>query len=406
MELAASVGRCELPARPNRLGRHPQLPRSPFADPAIALYSNTMNHPYASDCHLRATPSVRCVLTAHRAVFAAVLLAIGAWLGGCSGATKVTVPDAPVSAQSSREIAVWRGSDGTRASWDELLSHAAQADVVVIGENHGHPVGLPWAATVFEDVLEQAPAAALSMEFFERDDQSRLDDYLKGVTDEAAFLKRTDRNKSNYPADHRRMVEAAKAKGRPVVAANTTWEVIRFMRGKDYDALRTLTPEQQRLFRIPDAPPEGRYRADYDAIMDSMVGVDHRPAPAEGKKSGGRDRNNAASMSSPPTPPPPPTAEQRKATLDALFRTQYLWDWTMAESVASAVDAGSRPNFLVVGRFHSDFGGGTPQAVAKIRPGTKIVLISVVDADSPGLRDEDKSRADFVVYVGPAFAKK
>ena len=232
------------------------------------------------------------------------------------------------------------------------------------------------------------PQAALSLEFFERDDQSRLDDYLTGVTGEAAFLRRADRTKGNYPDGHKRMVEAARAKGRPVVAANTTWEIVRFMRGKDFDALRTLTPEQQRLFRIPDAPPEGRYRADFDVLMREVVGG----ASEAGKTEEAEGKPSASPM----------IAAQKQDRLDALFRTMQLWDWTMGESVARAVEAGSRPVLHVEGRFHSDFFGGTPQAVVKLRPGTRVLVVSVVDATSTALREEDRGRGDFVVYVGPS----
>jgi len=280
-------------------------------------------------------------------------------------------------------------------AWAELVSQAAAADVLIIGENHGHPVGLPWAAALWADVLGaegaegKGSAAALSLEFFERDEQSRLDDYLTGVSDEAAFLRRTERKPGNYPAGHRAMVERAKAMGRPVVAANATWGVVRFMRGKDYEALRTLTAEQQRHFRIPDAAPEGRYRADFDALMGPMIHNEAAPSPA-GKKVGKAG----------PSEPPAMDEAEKQVRLDARFRTMQLWDWTMAESITRALESGHRPVVHIEGRFHSDFIGGTPQAVVKLRPGTNIVIISVVDAASDVLREEDRGRGDFIVYVG------
>ncbi len=320
-----------------------------------------------------------------RSILLPGLLAAGLW--GCS-----TTPDhghhgADNAVVNVRAIPVYRGSDGAIAGWEQLVADARAADVVIVGENHGHPVGLPWAAALWEDVSapksDGTSSAALSLEFFERQDQSRLDDYLKGVTDEQAFLKRTDRKDANYPAAHRAMVERAKALGRPVVASNAPWEIVRYLRGKDYDALLVLTPEQTRLFRVPSSPPEGRYRADYDAVMKDVIGMSHG-AP--------KGIAPAATM----------TEAQKQAALDASFRTQQLWDWTMAESVTRAVDAGSHPVLQVIGRFHSDFVGGMPQAVAKLRPGTKVVVISVVDACSAALREEDRGRGDYVVYVGPS----
>jgi len=283
---------------------------------------------------------------------------------------------------SSRSIPIYDGKQGTRVTWDNLLIRAAAADIIIIGENHNHPVGLPWAATLFEGLAEKAPLIALSLEFFERDDQSRLDDYLKGVTDEAAFRKRTARTPGNYPEGHRRMIQAAKAHGRPVIASNTPWSIIRFLRGKPYYSLSALTPEQKRLYRIPDSPPEGRYRADFDAIMGPMAEASRGTKPGE--------------------KPAPLTDEERQARLDTSFRAQSLWDWTMADSVVKAAEVGAKPVVHVIGRFHSDFFGGTPQAIATLRPGASILIISVVDHNSATLADADKNRGDFVVYVGPS----
>lgn len=300
---------------------------------------------------------------------------------GCA-APKVNPPVEMPSAEA-RGLAVFDGETGKRVAWGEIINHAAAVDAVIIGENHGHPVGLPWAAALWEDISAASPNAALSMEFFERDDQSRLDDYLKGLTDEATFEKRTERKAGNYPPSHRAMVTRAKELGRPVIAANAPWEVIRFLRGKEYEALRQLTAEQQRLFKIPEAPPEGRYRSDFDAIMRPMVSGGHA-APGSQSKA------------------PAMTEAQISAMLDRSFRSQYLWDWTMGESIARAIEAGNRPVVHVIGRFHSDFFGGTPQALLNLHPGARVLIVSVVDQDSDGLREEDRGRGDYVVYVGPS----
>lgn len=320
-----------------------------------------------------------------RHIVASCTLLLAALTGGCASTSSSHAKESAVAidASSLRSLSTFRG-DGTAATFDEIVAAAAAADVVIMGESHGHPVGLPWAALLFEELTTAAPKAALSMEFFERDEQSRLDDYLKGVTDEPTFLKRTDRSPGNYPAGHRSMVERAKAMNRPVVAANTPRVIIRYLRGKDYSALANLTAEQARLFRIPDGPPEGRYRADYDALMGPMIETGHG-APAAGK----------------PAAPAMP-AEQKQEKLDASFRSQHLWDWTMAESVVRAVDAGNRPVMHVIGGFHSAFFGGTPQAMMKLRPGTKIVTISAIASTSAELKEEDRGRADFVIYVGPS----
>lgn len=427
--------------------------------------------------------------TIARQLVALVLLPLCISLGACTSRPAPT-PSAPIAPEISRAILILRGSDGTAVSYEELLAAACEAEVVIIGENHGHRVGNAWAATLFEDVLEKksgstaaTPASAagtskdadpsrpisqggwgdahatskpaLSMEFFERDDQSRLDDYLKGVVDEAAFRKSTSRADGNYPPGHARMVDAAKKHGVPVIAANMPWQYVRFIRGKDYAVLDALTPEQKRLFRIPDAMVEGRYRKDHDELMGPMVDEElsaKKPAshgdapstkhvPIDARPISDEERAKMAAEQ----------AAKKKARLDGLFRVMQLWDWTMAESVADAlgrvpmsIDAADRadasinakapndaviasggiacidpaeqppivihldlkpsqsfaPIIHVVGRFHSDFTGGMPQALQSLRPGTKMIIISIVDQSSATLKDDDKGRGDFVVYVG------
>jgi len=97
--------------------------------------------------------------------------------------------------------------------------------------------------------------------------------------------------------------------------------------------------------------------------------------------------------------------EEMAAKLEGRLRAQSLWDWTMGESVVRGLEGGARPMVQVVGRFHSDFRGGLAQAIEKMRPGVRVLVVSVVDEDAKTLRDEDRGRGDFVVYVGPSAEK-
>lgn len=301
-----------------------------------------------------------------RGAFLFALLVSCVGLGACA-------PPKGVKEAAPRDpgtVAVFRGETGERATLDDVVSASGGVDVVLIGENHGHPTGLATAAAVWRGVLERCPNAALSMEFLERDEQAALDDYLRGLTTEEQFMKATGRTAGNYPAGHRAMVQAALGKSRPVIAANAPRVYVRTARADGYARLEGLTPLQRSLFRIPDVLPTGRYHTDFVAVMNGM------------------------------SDPPPAMTPERTAQLDAMFRSQSLWDWTMADSVAKAAEAGNGPVVHVIGRFHTDFGGGTVQAVKLLRPGATILTISFVEADSVVLRDEDKGRADFVVYAG------
>ncbi len=307
---------------------------------------------------------------------ASILLALTV-LSACVSRPTTTAPE-KVFRGDPRSPAIFRG-DGRSATWDELVTGVADADVVFVGENHGHPFGLASAAALWDDLLARCPDAALSLEFFERDDQSHVDDYLGGIVDDATFRKITRRTPGSYPGGHHAMVELAKAHGRPVIASNAPRQYVRVASKSGFDALEKLNDRQKALFRVPDQLPTGKYREDFDKIMGGMSGH------------GGSDSSKKEEA---------PDPEKAKAALDAAFRSQSLWDWTMGESIAMGLDEGHHPVLQVVGCFHCDFGGGLVQAVRSIHPGARIVVVSFVSEPGTAFRGDDKERGDFVVYVG------
>lgn len=304
-------------------------------------------------------------------------------LGGCSSAPKghgasaeytpATVGVAPERARATPAFT----RTGEPANWNQVVDAAANADVILIGETHSHELGLATAAALFEDVLKQRPDAVLAMEFLERDQQAAVDDYLSGVTDEAGFAKAANRTPSSYPGGHRAMVEAAKTANRPVVAANAPRRYVRVAKKDGYDKLRTLGLEQQRLYRVPDAMPTGHYRDEFAKIMGAVHAPDETDNPGA-----------------------EPAVPEWTDAIESSFRSQVLWDWTMGESVARALDRG-RPVFLVVGRFHVDHNGGTVQALHSMAPMARVLTVTFQDQEAPATPDRD-GPADYVFYVGPS----
>lgn len=311
-----------------------------------------------------------------------------------------------ITAEEARGVRLARVQDGkaSKATWAELVRAAAESDFVLLGENHGHALGLASASALWEDVIAARsvgvagveagrglPRPTLAMEFFERDQQKAIDDYFAGLIDEATFRKESGRGSAesgNYPRGHRDMVEAAKRIGARLVAANAPRRYVRLARTEGYERLRGLSEEQRRLFRLPDVMPMNAYWDRFVAVMGVTGDGKEGATPAE-----------VEAMS------------KKRSGLEATFRSQVMWDWTMAQSVADArpTPGGiSRPVVLVVGRFHTDETGGTVQALRRLAPMTetgeaKILVVSFVDgeapADAPAAR-ADLSRADFVVYVG------
>jgi uncharacterized iron-regulated protein len=262
-----------------------------------------------------------------------------------------------------RALAMFSGHDGRVVTWADLMDAAARSDVVILGEQHDDAVGHAVELAVVSDVLASFPGSALSLEMLERHEQDEVDAYLAGELELAAFIEATGSENS-----YGRLVEAAKRTGSRVIAANAPRSYVRLAGREGYDALRSLPPEERALFDVPDALDDGAYRARLVELMTEARGE-------------------------------PPTDEQ----VERALRPQMVWDATMARSIAKALDA--RPNGAakvvhVIGRFHSDFDGGTVLELSKAAPFARILVISLCDASSRELAADDEGRADIVVYTG------
>lgn len=285
------------------------------------------------------------------------------------------------------------GRSGIRLNWTTVVGRMSLADVVLIGEQHGHPMGLHTAAELWEDLVTRVPNAALSLEFFERDDQLALDDYLTGITDETTFTTVAGRSSGNYPSGHRSMVETAREHQRPVIASNAPRRYVRLARTEGYERLQALTPEQRRLFVIPETLPSGPYRDRFFDLMGGMMMSHGAPEPAQGEEGTGTGGEAA--------PDPHALSAEAMAEVEGFFRSQVMWDTTMAASLKEALADGLRPVVHVVGQFHTDHEGGLAAQLRSMSPRADVVTISMVDAWADALRPDDADRADFIIYVGP-----
>jgi hypothetical protein len=93
--------------------------------------------------------------------------------------------------------------------------------------------------------------------------------------------------------------------------------------------------------------------------------------------------------------------------VERYYLSQCLKDETMAESIAGAFLSrqGGDPGPLVVhvnGAFHSDFGLGTAARVERRLPDRRTVVVTILpvgDLDTLTPSDDDRRRADYLVYT-------
>lgn len=301
----------------------------------------------------------------------ALLIASAALLTGCSTQTREEQTQAlrDSTRTAARGVTILAGDGSGQVSWSDAVAKMASADVVLMGEVHSHELGNAVQQEMFEDILTANPSAVLSMEFYERDEQVALDDYLAGITDREAFEKAADRNPGNNPWAHARMIDASKEAGRPVIAANAPRRYVRLARSEGYERLGQLNENQRALVEIPTSVPDGAYR---DRFVDAMGGM---------ASHGGEEMING------------------------FLRSQTVWDATMAQSIVDAFADGT-PVVHVVGFFHAQFPfeAGSSGLVDQLRQRSdrplNIVTCITLPASHEAIQGDDLNIADFVVYVG------
>ncbi len=332
------------------------------------------------------------------AQFAVVLV-----LGGCVGSVRVVEP---VDVRSG--LVICRGDDGVVVGWGQIMDAVAGADVIVLGEEHDDAVGHGFQLAVVEDVLQRWPDSAVSMEMFDRSEQAVVDDYLADFIDTETFQERTASTRwlklsrqyaagelkrktfeqriarlgwPQWETNYQPIVDAAKAAGVPVVAANTPWLVyMSVARREGFDRLDDVTNAQRMLFEVPQRIPDGAYR---ERFWDVLAGR------AEGETADDDDGQEPGAH---------PGFDDE--TILGMFRGQLVMDATMAASIADARRAGAGKVVHLVGHFHCDFDGGLVQELRYRDPDARILVITALAEAETQLRDEDNGRADFVVYTG------
>ncbi|MEM1330953.1 MAG: ChaN family lipoprotein [Planctomycetota bacterium] len=279
----------------------------------------------------------------------------------------LTDRSAPWAAPSiERSTHVLDGRTGATLTLEQMLDRLAEADAVFIGEVHTDETTHRFQLAVYEGLLERrAGRVVLAMEMFERDVQPVLDAYVASEISEAEFLS-SSRPWGQYTSAYRPLIEAARSGRHPVVASNMPRPLAREISSGGLGALDELAPD-----RRAHAPAQVLSNTEaYHARVDNAT------------------RGHLAMM-------------RRSPSDDRRSSTQTLWDNTMAESCAIAME--THPGSAVLhinGGFHSAYWDGTVQQLQLRRPDARILTIDVRPTRNPAIASiGDEPVADFVVYA-------
>lgn len=283
---------------------------------------------------------------------------------------------------SENNYRIYSVKQAKEVSLNDIAEEMNNYDVLFFGEEHNDSVAHYLEQTMLELLYAKFGAdLALSMEMFDRDVQTVMDEYLKGFIREKNF-KKDARVWSNY-RDYRSMVEFAKEKKLDVICANAPGRYNNLAGRKGQKALMELTDEAKKYFApLPYDTAIGIY---YEKLMAL---TSHTP-----------DTTKDTSKIKPPVMP--------MGDFN-LNMGQSLWDATMAYSISNYISSNLKKKIIHVnGRFHTDERLGIVTQLMKYNSGTKALVISTTSDDSFPDIDWSKYKifGDYIIITDPKVPK-
>ncbi len=274
---------------------------------------------------------------------------------------------------------VYRAGGGVGTLTD-IVKAMADYDAVLLGETHDDPVAHFLEAELLRLAYEHhgpRRPLVLSLEMFERDVQTVVDEYLADLIPEAHFLK-SARPWRNYESDYKPMIEFAKARRLSVIAANAPRRYVNRVSRLGKASLDELSPQAKAwLPPLPYADASPAYAEKFHRFM-----------------SGARPPSESASHQ----------VDEAKAKERAVrsLAAQSLWDASMAHAIAEQLKKRKGALALHVnGRFHSEARMGIPDHLARYRPGARALIVTMLATpDFPEFKPElHAQQGDFVILT-------
>ena len=133
--------------------------------------------------------------------------------------------------------------NGKKTSYEKLLKAGEKADVVLFGEYHDNSV-VHWLQLEFTKDLAQKKDLVLGAEMLEADNQTQVNQYLKGEINQKQ-LDSSARLWKNYKTDYKPLVDFAKEKKINFIATNVPRRYASLVFKKDLVALDSLSAQEK-----------------------------------------------------------------------------------------------------------------------------------------------------------------
>ncbi len=270
---------------------------------------------------------------------------------------------------------------GKEVTLNDIAEDMKNHDVLFFGEEHNDSVAHYLENKMFEMLYQKfTNNITLSMEMFDRDVQTVMNEYLKGFIRERNFTKDA-RVWSNYK-DYKPMVEFAKNNKLDIICANAPTRYVNLANRKGQKALIELPDESKKYFApLPYDTASGKY---YEKIMALTA----------------HDTTSTTDTTVKKMPPMPLGFN--------MIMGQSLWDATMAYSISEYLKKNKGKKAMQVnGRFHSDEGFAIVTQLKKYSQKVKSLIISAgTDESFPNIDwSKHKHLGDYIIITDPAIPK-
>lgn len=242
-------------------------------------------------------------------------------------------------AETNREFYRVFDSKGNPQNVENIITKLDKTDVVFLGETHDDSVAHSLQFDIFKNSFEkynQNRNVILSLEMFERDVQTVLDEYLGGLITETHFLA-SSRPWGNYKSDYRPLLEFAKENKLNVVAANAPRRYVNMVSRLGKDSLKKLSKESKKwMAPLPFAGPSKKYSDKFNSRMKGHGSAN-------------------------------------------ILQSQNFWDATMAYSISEQFKK-YKDNLVIHlnGSFHTENRLGTVEQLQRYNPKLNILVVTMI----------------------------
>jgi len=325
-------------------------------------------------------------------VVVAVAILVAGQIGtvGCATGAGVSVPDvaapvveegpgrrpppsgvpiipAPLVFVGDGRFAFVDGKTGAALGIDDVIARLRAHGVVVVGEQHDQLPHHEAQRRVIQMMAGDGPGLVVGLEMLSWDKQPVLDRFNDGELDAKAFAAAVDW-KAAWGFDfglYQGIFDTGRAGGARFLALNAPRDLVRSIRKQGIDGLPASDKAQVPELDLGDA----LHRRWFEGIFNSAG----HPL--------------------------------KEAEVDGFYRAQVLWDESMADRAAKALQGGARQVVVIAGAGHIAAGRGIPQRVERrLRKPVLTVQPLTVETDSVDrVIGQAIANADADILVVPRF---